>query len=72
MTELDPEAPTHYIHDDQRLSQLDKVMISTPGWLLLHWSIGATVMQYPEDLFKQGVSDHAPLCITFGSRPQKA
>eukprot|EP00959_Pyramimonas_sp_CCMP1952_P218464 4569174-Pyramimonas_sp.AAC.1 len=29
-------------------------------------------MQYPEELFKQGVSDHAPLCITFGSRPQKA
>eukprot|EP00959_Pyramimonas_sp_CCMP1952_P218465 4569174-Pyramimonas_sp.AAC.2 len=37
MTELDPEAPTHDIHDDQRLSQLDKVMISTPGWLLLQW-----------------------------------
>eukprot|EP00959_Pyramimonas_sp_CCMP1952_P338360 7086088-Pyramimonas_sp.AAC.1 len=60
MTELDPEAPTHYIHDDQRLSPLGKVMISTPGWLLLQWSISVTVLQYPEDLFKQGVSDHAP------------
>eukprot|EP00959_Pyramimonas_sp_CCMP1952_P067101 1400957-Pyramimonas_sp.AAC.1 len=24
MRELDPAVPTHYIHDDQRLSQLDK------------------------------------------------
>eukprot|EP00959_Pyramimonas_sp_CCMP1952_P033729 708431-Pyramimonas_sp.AAC.1 len=36
--ELDPEQPTHYVADGERLSQLDKVCISTPGWLLLDWS----------------------------------
>eukprot|EP00959_Pyramimonas_sp_CCMP1952_P219245 4584068-Pyramimonas_sp.AAC.1 len=33
LVELDPEQPAHYVADGERLSQLDKVFISTPGWL---------------------------------------
>eukprot|EP00959_Pyramimonas_sp_CCMP1952_P182405 3814122-Pyramimonas_sp.AAC.1 len=39
--ELDPEQPAHYVADGERPSQLDKVFISTPGRLLLDWSMSA-------------------------------
>eukprot|EP00959_Pyramimonas_sp_CCMP1952_P349107 7314678-Pyramimonas_sp.AAC.1 len=32
LTELDPEAPTHFIPSDHRLTQLDRIMLSTP-WM---------------------------------------
>ncbi|CAK0858577.1 unnamed protein product [Prorocentrum cordatum] len=59
LVELDPEQPTRYVADGERLSQLDKVFISTPGWLLLDWAMSATVLDRPEELLGRGISDHA-------------
>eukprot|EP00959_Pyramimonas_sp_CCMP1952_P223379 4670090-Pyramimonas_sp.AAC.1 len=59
MTELDPELPAHFIKYDQRLTQLDRVFISTPPWVLIQWSIAATVAYPPEEMFAEGISDHS-------------
>eukprot|EP00959_Pyramimonas_sp_CCMP1952_P145640 3048892-Pyramimonas_sp.AAC.1 len=71
LVELDPEQPTHYVHDGERLTQLDKFFTSTPGWMLINWCISATVMDKPEELHGQGISDHAPVRVTFAVRPQR-
>eukprot|EP00959_Pyramimonas_sp_CCMP1952_P185515 3878917-Pyramimonas_sp.AAC.1 len=71
LVELDPEQPTHYVADGERLSQLDKVFISAPGWLLLGWTTSVTALDRPEELFGRGMSDYAPARVTVASRPPR-
>eukprot|EP00959_Pyramimonas_sp_CCMP1952_P035178 736740-Pyramimonas_sp.AAC.1 len=68
MAELDSELPTHFIIDDQRLTQLDRVFISTPPWVLIQWSIAATVAYPPEEMFAEGIPDHSPVQKSFAPR----
>eukprot|EP00959_Pyramimonas_sp_CCMP1952_P461039 9480918-Pyramimonas_sp.AAC.1 len=71
MIELDPERPTHFVKDGQKLTQIDRVMSSTPQWKLLHWNMTATVPMEPERLDDGGIADHAPVQVVFYPRRRR-
>ncbi|CAK0906518.1 unnamed protein product [Prorocentrum cordatum] len=70
--EVDPEVPARVISQDQRLTQLGRIMVSTLGWIFLQRSTSATLPFLLEQPRGHGVSDHAPAQALFARLCQKA
>ncbi len=65
MVELQQSQPTHFDNATSSESRLDRGYTSLPGWLLLSHRFQAGTLFDCRWIHKQGVSDHAPVCINF-------
>ena len=70
MTELECDIPTHYDNKGGSLSTLNRCLVSASSYELDNIDCGAEVKGDPVDLFRKGISDHAP--IEQGSRLYRA
>ena len=68
MVELRQGAPTHYNSTSDTGNILDRGFCSCPSWCFLGLFCSAATLDDPKSLHLRGMSDHAPLRITFESR----
>eukprot|EP00959_Pyramimonas_sp_CCMP1952_P448378 9388920-Pyramimonas_sp.AAC.1 len=72
--EVDNELPTHYVTNESqpKLAQIDRVLVSMPSWVALQQHFTAAAADKPEDFHEKGISDHAPVAISFVARSHAA
>ena len=64
--------PTHFDISFKTCSRIDRCWIFGPSNLLIKMQIRSHVMSSPEGYFGQGLSDHAPLLVSFGKQIRSA
>ena len=59
--------PTHYYPRDHYVSRLDRIYISTPGWIIIQLNAIANTYDDPYVCYQNGVSDHVPVLAKLSS-----
>ena len=61
-------SPTHYTAASATASRIDRIFLSTPSWHLSHVDPSATVTRNPRIMWREGLSDHAPVRLSLAPR----
>eukprot|EP00974_Lingulodinium_polyedra_P017734 1719762-Lingulodinium_polyedra.AAC.1 len=59
-TDINVNAPTHFIRASGIASRLDRILLGSPSYYLQNKFIEAKLLATPEALTAQFISDHAP------------
>ena len=65
-TEVIQPFPTHFDAKGNSCSRIDRAWVCGPSSLLIKLRVMSFVISSPEELFGEGLSDHAPLVLSFG------
>ena len=65
-TEVIQPFPIHFDASGNSCSRIDRAWVCGPSSLLIKLRVMSFVISSPEDLFGEGLSDHAPLVLSFG------
>ena len=69
LTEIESAVPTRYNSEADTGSTLDRILTTIPPHIFKLCKVSHTVEQDPKQLFKSGLSDHAPTAASFVFRP---
>ena len=65
LTEIESACPTRYNTESDSGTILDRILTSTTAHFFTLCKVPHTVEQDPKTLFKSGLSDHAPVAVSF-------
>jgi len=68
LIEFEATTPTRYQTETNSAVVLDRIFGTLPATILTKCRVSHTVEQDPRDLFKSGISDHAPVVVTIAFR----
>ena len=60
--------PTHFCSASKSPSRIDRAWVGIPSSQLIFFNVSAKVIGTPEAHQAAKISDHSPLCISFGCR----
>ena len=66
MAEVIQPFPTHFDASGNSCSRIDRAWVFGPSSLLIKLRVMSFVISSPEEYFGEGLSDHAPLILSFG------